>query len=261
MKIATYNINGVNGHLPVLLRWLEEEKPDIACLQETRSPDAKFPKAAVEQAGYGVIYHGQPRWNGVTILARDEVPTELRRGLPGDPDDVQSRYIEAEVGGLVVGCLYLPNGNPCPGPKFDYKLSWFRRFRSYAAELLKAKRPTVLLGDYNVVPTDLDAVHPEFWTYDAVYQAESKAAYAELLAQGWSDAIRHLYPVAPIFTYWDFDGYRPNWETGLRMDHLLISPDLVSRLKAAGVDKQVRTWRKTSDHAPAWIQLRDSDEG
>ncbi len=255
MRIATYNINGVNGHLPVLLRWLEEYRPDVACLQETRSPDEKFPHAAIEQAGYSVIWHGQPRWNGVAILARGRNIEEIGRGLPGNPDDSHSRYLEAAVDGIVFGCLYLPNGNPCPSPKFDYKLAWFERLKSHAADLRKANRPTVLLGDYNVVPTDRDALHPEFWRFDAVFQPESKQAYQDLLAQGWVDAVRHLHPGEEIFTYWDFDGYRPNWETGLRMDHLLISPDLLPRLRAAGVDREVRTWRKTSDHAPAWIEV------
>lgn len=255
MKIATYNINGVNGHLPVLLRWLDEYRPDIACLQETRSPDEKFPHAAIEQAGYSVIWHGQPRWNGVAILARGMDIVEVRRGLPGDPDDTHSRYLEAVVDEILIGCLYLPNGNLIPGPKFDYKLAWLRRLQVHAAELVKAGRPTILLGDYNVVPTNQDAVHPQFWTFDAVFQPESKAAYAELLKQGWTDAIRYLHPDEDIFTYWDFDGYRPKWETGLRMDHVLVSPDLKSRLRAAGVNRDVRTWRKTSDHAPAWIEL------
>lgn len=253
MRIATYNVNGVNGHLPVLLRWLDEAQPDIACLQETRSPDHKFPHQAIEAAGYNVVWHGQPRWNGVAILARNIEIRETRRGLPGDPDDVHSRYLEAEVGGLVVGCLYLPNGNPWPGPKFDYKLAWFARLRDYAAGLLGIGRPVVLAGDYNVVPTDLDAVTPHRWIYDAVYQPESKQAYAAMLEAGWTDAIRHLHPDKPLFTYWDFYYDRPDWQSGLRMDHLLVSPALKPKLKAAGVDRKVREWTKTSDHAPAWI--------
>jgi exodeoxyribonuclease-3 len=255
MKIATFNINGVNGHLPVLLRWLDEQQPDVACLQEIRAPDEKFPDAAIAQAGYGAIWHGQPRWNGVAILARGTQPQETRRGLPGDPDDSHSRYIEAAVDDVVVGCLYLPNGNPWPGPKFDYKFRWFRRLDDYAAELLASGRPAVLAGDYNVVPTDLDACIPQRWIHDAVFQPQAKQAYADLLRQGWTDALRHLHPRAPIFTYWDFVYGRPDWKSGLRMDHLLVSPPLVPKLKAGGVDRDVRAWEKTSDHAPAWIVL------
>lgn len=256
MKVATYNINGVNGHLPVLLRWLEEEQPDIACLQETRSPDEKFPHAAIKTAGYEVIWHGQPRWNGVAILSRTGEIHETRRGLPGDPDDTHSRYIEARVGDVRVGCLYLPNGNGAP-EKFDYKLRWFKRLQDHAAELLESGQSVVLAGDYNVVPTDLDAFEPERWVYDAVFQPQSKKAYAALLKQGWTDAIRHLHPTEQIFTYWDFFYNRPDWKSGLRMDHLLISPALKPKLRAAGVNRDVRTWEKTSDHAPAWIELGD----
>ena len=255
MKIATYNINGVNGHLPTLLRWLKETQPDVACLQETRSPDEKFPREAIENAGYSVVRHGQPRWNGVAILARHGKPHLIQQGLPGDPDDSHSRYIEAAIGDLVVGCLYLPNGNPWPGTKFDYKLGWFRRLRDHAANLLKAGWPVVLAGDYNVVPADQDAVFPERWIYDAVFQPEAKEAYAGLLTQGWTDAVRYLHPADKIFTYWDFVYGRPDWDSGLRMDHLLVSPALAPRLKQAGVDKEVRHWQKTSDHAPAWIVL------
>jgi exodeoxyribonuclease-3 len=244
----------VNGHLPTLLRWLKEEGPDVACLQEIRAPDEKFPHQAIEGLGYSVLWHGQPRWNGVAILARGRDIRETRRGLPGDPDDTHSRYIEAAVDDIVIGCLYLPNGNG-PAPKFDYKLRWFRRLQSHAAALLKSGQAVVLAGDYNVVPTDLDAVVPQRWIYDAVFQPQSKQAYADLLRQGWTDAIRHLHPEERIYTYWDFYYGRPDWDSGLRMDHLLVSPQLTSRLKAAGVDRAVRTWEKTSDHAPAWIQL------
>ena len=257
MKIATFNINGVNGHLPVLLRWLKEEAPDVACLQEIRSPDAKFPRAAIEAAGYNVIWQGQPRWNGVAILARNLEIQETRRGLPGDPDDTHSRYIEARVADLVIGCLYLPNGNG-QAPKFDYKLRWFKRLQDYAAELLESGESVVLAGDYNVVPTDLDAFEPQRWIYDAVFQPRSKRAYAGLLKQGWTDAIRHLHPHEQIFTYWDFGYGGPDWKSGLRMDHLLVSPALKPRLKAGGVDRAARTWEKTSDHAPAWIELDEA---
>lgn len=254
MKIATYNINGVNGHLPVLLRWLHDEQPDIACLQEIRAPDDKFPQKAIEAAGYTAIWHGQPKWNGVAILARGADIREIRRGLPGDPDDSHSRYLEAEIGGLVIGCLYLPNGNG-PAQKFEYKLNWFKRLIDHAEYLHDTGAPAVLAGDYNVVPTDLDALNPQRWVHDAVFQPEPRQAYAALLKQGWTDAIRYLHPKEPIFTYWDFFFSRPDWQSGLRMDHLLVTPALKPRLKAAGVDRMVRTWEKTSDHAPAWIEL------
>ena len=254
MKVATYNINGVNGHLAVLLRWLKEEQPDVACLQEIRSPDEKFPHQAIEDAGYKVIWHGQPRWNGVAILSRNLNIRETRRGLPGDPDDTHSRYIEGAVGELLIGCLHLPNGNG-PAPKFEYKLSWFKRLQDYARQLVGERKALILAGDYNVVPTDLDAVEPARWVYDAVFQPQSRKAYADLIDQGWIDAIRHLHPNEQISTYWDFYYGRPDWKSGLRMDHLLVSPDLKPKLKAAGVDRHVRTWEKTSDHAPAWIEL------
>ena len=254
MKVATYNINGVNGHLAVLLRWLKEEQPDVACLQEIRSPDEKFPHQAIEDAGYNVIWHGQPRWNGVAILSRNLNIRETRRGLPGDPDDTHSRYIEGAVGELLIGCLYLPNGNG-PAPKFEYKLRWFKRLQDYARQLVGERKALILAGDYNVVPTDLDAVEPARWVYDAVFQPQSRKAYADLIDQGWIDAIRHLHPNEQISTYWDFYYGRPDWKSGLRMDHLLVSPDLKPKLKAAGVDRQVRTREKTSDHAPAWIEL------
>lgn len=257
MKIATYNVNGVNGRLPVLLRWLEEAKPDAVCLQELKAPDEKFPRAELEKAGYGAVWHGQKSWNGVAILARGAEPHETRRGLPGDPDDTHSRYIEAAVSGIVIGCLYLPNGNPWPGPKFDYKLRWFRRLQAYAASLLETGLPIVLAGDYNVIPTDLDALNPKSWADDALFQPESKQAYRDLLTQGWTDAIRHLHPDEQIFTFWDYLRHRWERNSGLRIDHLLLSPDVTPRLTAAGVDRHVRGWEKTSDHAPMWIELTD----
>ncbi len=261
MKIATYNINGVNGRLPVLLRWLEEAEPDVVCLQELKSPDEKFPHAAIEDAGYQAIWHGQKSWNGVAILARGVEPHETRRGLPGDPDDAHSRYIEAPVNGVLIGCLYLPNGNPCPGPKFDYKLGWFKRLQNYAASLLEADIPVILAGDYNVIPTELDALNPKSWVDDALFHPESKQAYRDLLAQGWTDAIRHLHPDEQIFTFWDYLRHRWERNSGLRIDHLLVSPTLKPRLVSAGVDRDVRGWEKTSDHAPAWIEISGQSIG
>ncbi|MBP2159117.1 MULTISPECIES: exodeoxyribonuclease III [Asticcacaulis] len=258
MKIATYNINGIHSHFAVLLRWLEETQPDVVCLQELKATDDKFPRKELEKAGYGAIWLGQKSWNGVAILSRDGEPHETRRGLPGDENDSQSRYIEAAVNGVLVGCLYLPNGNPIPGPKFDYKLAWFARLQAHAEELLAADIPVVLAGDYNVIPTDLDALNPKSWVRDALFQPESKAAYANLVAQGWTDSLRHLHPDAQIFTYWDY--FRNRWErnSGLRIDHLLCSPVLAPRLRQAGVDREVRGWEKTSDHAPTWIEISDA---
>jgi exodeoxyribonuclease-3 len=253
VKIATFNVNGVNGRLPVLLRWLEEAAPDVVCLQELKAPDERFPRAAIEQAGYGAIWLGQKSWNGVAILARGSEPVATRRGLPADADDVQSRYIEAAVGGVLVGCLYLPNGNPAPGPKWDYKLAWFERFARHAGELLAAGVPAVLAGDYNVMPTELDVYKPERWTRDALFRPEVRAAYQAILAQGWTDALRTRHPGERIYTFWDYFRNAYERDAGLRIDHLLVSPSLVDRLSDAGVDRQVRGWDKASDHAPTWI--------
>ena len=255
MRIATYNVNGVNGRLPVLLRWLGATEPDVVCLQELKSPDEKFPLAAIEAAGYGAIWHGQKSYNGVAILARGATPVETRRGLAGDPDDVHSRYIEAAVRGVLVGCLYLPNGNPWPGPKFDYKLRWFERLAKRAAHLLSSGAPVVLAGDYNVMPTDLDVYKPERWIDEALFRIEVRRAYADLVAQGWTDALRHLHPGERIFTFWDYFRNAFARDAGLRIDHLLLSPDLAPRLLDAQVDSFVRGWEKTSDHAPTWIEL------
>ncbi len=257
MKIATFNVNGINGRLERLLEWLEETQPDVACLQELKAPQDKFPEAAIAKAGYGAIWHGQSRWNGVAILARGCDPVETRRGLPGDPEDTHSRYIEAAVNGVLVGCLYLPNGNPQPGPKFDYKLKWFERLNAHAAELIAIGLPVVLAGDYNVVPTDFDIYNTRSWKDDALLQPEPRAAYAELLAPGWTDAIRALHPDEPIYTFWDY--FRNAWgrNAGLRIDHLLLSPAAAERLRAAGVDREVRGREKASDHAPAWVELAD----
>jgi exodeoxyribonuclease III len=255
MRIASFNVNGVNGRLPILLRWLEDTAPDVVCLQELKAPQEKFPAAALRDAGYGAVWLGQKSWNGVAILARGCDPVETRRGLPGEPADSQSRYIEAAIDGILVGCLYLPNGNPAPGPKFDYKLRWFRRLRSYARTLLAKELPVVLGGDYNVMPTELDVYKPERWLDDALFRPEVRDAYHDLVAQGWTDAIRHLHPGERIFTFWDY--FRNAWgrDAGLRIDHLLLSPQLAPRLKAAGVDRAVRGWPKASDHAPVWIEL------
>lgn len=257
MKIATYNVNGINGRLPVLLRWLEQSRPDIVCLQELKASSDKFPAAAINAAGYEAIWHGQKSWNGVAILGRVGTPVETRRGLPDDPDPSHSRYIEAAVNGLLIGGLYLPNGNPRPGPKFDYKLAWFERFIEHAAELIGCGAPVVLAGDYNVMPTDRDVYKPERWLDDALFAPEVRDAYARLLAQGWTDALRTLHPDETIYTFWDY--FRNAWarNAGLRIDHLLLSPSLAPKLKRAEVDRDVRSWEKTSDHAPVWIELED----
>ena len=257
MKIATFNVNGVNGRLPILLRWLARTRPDIVCLQELKAPEEKFPRAAIEQAGYGAIWHGQKSWNGVAILARGLQPTETRRGLPGDPDDVHSRYIETTIAGVTVGCLYLPNGNPAPGPKFDYKLRWFERLASHASSLLATGKPVVLAGDYNVMPTDLDVYKPERWVDDALFRPEVRAAFHRLTAQGWTDALRKLHPKERIYTFWDYFRNAFGRNAGLRIDHLLLSPAVAGRLVASNVDREVRGWEKASDHAPTWIELAE----
>jgi exodeoxyribonuclease-3 len=258
MIIATYNVNGVNGRLAVLLRWLKEEKPDVVCLQELKAPNEKFPEQELIKAGYTCIWHGQKSWNGVAILAKKKYEiTEVGRGLPGDPEDLQSRYIQGIVNGILIVCLYLPNGNPMPGPKFDYKMAWFKRLIIKARALSKLKIPVILIGDYNVGPTDQDVHKPESWAKDAVFSAEAKAAYQRLLKQGWIDSIRVLYPKEKIFTFWDYFRNAFPRDAGIRMDHLLLSPDLKKRLKKGGVHKHVRGWEKTSDHAPVWIELAD----
>jgi exodeoxyribonuclease-3 len=257
MKIATYNVNGINGRLPVLLRWLEETAPDVACLQELKAPDEKFPEQAIKDAGYNAIWHGQKSWNGVAILSRNFDIKETRRGLPGDPDDTHSRYIEAEINGVTIGCLYLPNGNPAPGSKFEYKLHWFERFAAHAAELLASGKPVVLTGDYNAIPTEQDAYKAERWVEDALFRPETRAAFKALVDQGWTDAIRKLNPDKVIYTFWDYFRNAYGRDAGLRIDHFLLSPDVDKRLLAAGVDRNVRGWEKTSDHGPVWIELTD----
>ncbi len=258
MKIATYNVNGINSRLPVLLRWLEQTAPDVACLQELKTSESKIPVDAIREAGYNAIWHGQKSWNGVAILAKPKFDLhEVGRGLPGDASDEQSRYIEARVGDLLVGCLYLPNGNPAPGPKFDYKMAWLERLLEKSKQLVNMQEPVVLLGDYNVIPTDLDAQKPQRWVGDAVFFPEAKEAYQRLLKQGWMDSIRKLYPDEKIFTYWDYFRNAFNRDAGIRMDHILLNPVLSERLCEGGVDRHVRGWEKTSDHAPVWITIED----
>ena len=255
MKIATYNVNGVNGRLPVLLRWLAETQPDIACLQELKAPQEKFPEQDILNAGYTAIWHGQKSWNGVAILSRIGELQEVRRTLPGEDEDDHSRYIEAIINGITIGCLYLPNGNPSPGPKFDYKLRWFERLTAHAAELLASDKPVILTGDYNVMPTELDVYKPERWVNDALFRPETRQAFKNLVDQGWTDAIRTLYPDEVIYTFWDYFRNAYGRNAGLRIDHFLLSPHFKKKLKAAGVDKEVRGWEKTSDHAPVWIEV------
>ncbi|MGH8178464.1 MAG: exodeoxyribonuclease III, partial [Steroidobacter sp.] len=249
---------GLTSRLPRLLEWLAKESPDVACLQELKTPDEGFPIAAIREAGYGAIWRGQRSWNGVAILSRGGDPVEIRRGLPGDPDDSHSRYIEAAVNGVIVGCLYLPNGNPQPGPKFDYKLAWFERLIRHANDLYTSGQPVVLAGDYNVVPTDFDIYSPKSWKKDALLQPESRDAFQRLLAQGWTDALRARHPDAPIYTFWDY--FRNHWarNAGLRIDHLLLSSDLAPRLVDANVDTWVRGQPRASDHAPTWVELSEA---
>ena len=255
VKIATFNVNGIKSRLLHLLQWLERESPDIACLQELKALDEGFPILDIRKAGYGAIWHGQRSWNGVAILAKGADPIEVRRGLPGDPADDQSRYLEAAIDGILVACLYLPNGNPQPGPKFDYKLAWFERLIEHAKRLYASGHPVVMAGDYNVVPTDFDIYNPRSWLKDALLQPESRECYKRLLAQGWTDSIRHLNPGERIYTFWDY--FRQHWQknSGLRIDHLLLSDELKPRLVDAGVDRWVRDLEKASDHAPTWITL------
>jgi exodeoxyribonuclease-3 len=257
VRIATYNVNGINARLPVLLRWLDETKPDVACLQELKAPTEKIPADAIRDAGYGAAWHGQKSWNGVAILVRGGEPEEVSRDLAGEPDDAQSRYIEATVRGIRVGCLYLPNGNPLPGPKFDYKLRWLDRLAARAAELLASGGPVVLAGDYNVIPTDLDVYNPARWTGDALFQPEVREAFRLLVAEGWTDAVRAMHPTERIYTFYDYFRNAFGRDAGLRIDHLLLSPALAPRLAAVGVDREVRGWEKSSDHVPTWIEVTE----
>lgn len=256
MKIATYNVNGVNGRLPVLLKWLDEAKPDIVCLQELKAPQDKFPIDAITAAGYHAVWHGQKSWNGVAILTRGLEIKEIGRILPGDADDVQSRYLEAMIDNMVIGCLYLPNGNPAPGPKYDYKLQWMERFTTRAAHLFDYDLPVILVGDYNVIPTDYDVYKPERWTDDALFREETRSAFKTLMAQGWTDAIRTVHPQEKMYTFWDYFRNAYGRDAGLRIDHFLLNRKASALLLDAGVDKHVRGWEKSSDHAPVWISVR-----
>ncbi|MBD1550858.1 exodeoxyribonuclease III [Pseudomonas typographi] len=255
LKIATFNINGIRARLPGLLGWLERERPDVVCLQELKAADDAFPAAEIEAVGYGALWQGQASWNGVAILGRDTQPLEHLRGLPGDPGDSHSRYLEAAVHGVLVACLYLPNGNPQPGPKFDYKLAWFERLIAHAATLKANDHPVVMAGDFNVVPTDFDIYDPKSWRKDALLQPQSREAFQRLLDQGWCDALRTLYPNERLYTFWDY--FRQHWQrnSGLRIDHLLLNPALAPYLKSGGVDAWVRNEPHASDHAPTWIEV------
>ncbi|HEY8580113.1 MAG TPA: exodeoxyribonuclease III [Beijerinckiaceae bacterium] len=255
MRIASFNVNGVNGRIDHLTRWLEATKPDVVCLQELKAPDAKFPAAAVERCGYAALWRGQARWNGVAILARGAEIIETRRALPDDPDPTQARYLEAAVDGVLIACVYAPNGNPRPGPKFDYKLRWLAAFEAHAAALLASDAPVALVGDFNIIPTDLDVYKPESWRDDALMHPLVQASFERLQRQGWTDALRTKHPGARIYTFWDY--WRNAWgrDAGLRIDHLLLSGSLAARLKAAGVDREVRGAPHASDHAPVWAEF------
>ena len=253
MKIATFNINNINKRLPVLLHWLVHAKPDVVCLQELKCEQRGFPIDEVRKAGYHAAWVGQRSWNGVAILAKRRAPEVTRTALPGDPADKQSRYLEAAVNGILIGCIYLPNGNPQPGPKFEYKLAWFERLIKHASSLKNAGVPTVLAGDYNVVPTEFDIYEKHSYGDNALLQPETRMAYVRLLKQGWIDALRTLYPDERFFTYWSYLRNRWPRNAGLRLDHLLLSPDLAAKLKGGGVDRSVRDLENASDHAPAWV--------
>lgn len=256
MKIATYNINGINKRLPNLMAWLADAAPDVVCLQELKAADRQFPATALADAGYGAVWRGESSWNGVAILARGSDPVLTRSDLPGDPDDRQARYIEAAVNGVLIACLYAPNGNPQPGPKFSYKLAWMERFLLHAQELWDTGLPVVLAGDYNVVPEPRDIYQTTSYRDNALVQPESRALFAQLLSQGWTDAIRRTHPDQTIYTFWDYMRNRWPRDAGLRIDHLLLSKSLTRKLAAAGVDRDVRGAEGASDHAPVWIELR-----
>ncbi|WP_442582101.1 exodeoxyribonuclease III [Mesorhizobium sp. ASY16-5R] len=256
MRIATYNINNVNRRLANLLGWLRARHPDVVCLQELKSSDRDFPAAEIAEAGYQAVWMGQRTWNGVAILARGSEPVLTRSALPGDNSDQQSRYIEAAVQGLLIVCVYSPNGNPRPGPKFEYKLAWLERLQQHATRLRKTGAPVVLAGDFNVAPTELDIYPTRSWDNDALIQPESRAAFRRLVGRNWTDAIRKLHPDERIYTFWDYKRNRWPRDAGLRLDHLLLTPDLAERLIGAGVDREIRGLDGASDHAPAWIELR-----
>ena len=256
LRIASYNINGINSRLQVLTRWLEEFQPDIVGLQELKATNEAFPREAIEALGYQAIWHGQRSWNGVALLSRVGEPVETRRALPGDPNLEQSRYIEAAVCGILVGNMYAPNGNPVPGSKFDYKLAWLDALHAHAQDLLDSKVPAILMGDYNIIPTDQDVYKPERWAKDALFAPAAKEKFGKLVAQGWTDAIRHLHPQERIYTFWHYWRNSFQRDAGIRIDHALLSPALAKKLKAAGVDRTPRAWEKTSDHAPMWVEVQ-----
>jgi len=255
VRIASFNINGIKARLPRLLEWLEETRPAVACLQEIKTMDENFPAGEFAAIGYRAIWHGQKGFNGVAILSRGEEPVEALRGLPGDPEDEQARYLEADVGGVRIANLYLPNGNPQPGPKFDYKLAWMKRLRARMAQLSAREQPTVVLGDFNVIPEDGDTYSVEAMASDALTQPESRDAYARLLHEGWTDALGTLNPRRGLWTYWDYQAGAWQRDHGFRIDHLLLSPEAADRLVTAGVDKDYRGRERASDHAPVWVEL------
>ncbi|SUX44303.1 exodeoxyribonuclease III [Chryseobacterium indoltheticum] len=257
MKIATYNVNGINGRLPVLLKWLSQAKPDIVCLQELKAPQEKFPIEEINAAGYKAIWKGQKSWNGVAILSKGHEITEVQNSLPGNKDDVQSRYIEAIINKMVICCLYLPNGNPYPGEKFEYKLEWIKRLKKRANELIKMELPAILIGDFNIIPEEIDVYKPEKWIDDALFRKEVRKSFADLQKKGWIDSLRILNPGKKVFTFWDYMYHSYDRNAGMRLDHILISPYLASSLENSGVDSSVRGWEKSSDHAPVWITLKD----
>lgn len=257
MKIATYNVNGINGRLPVLLKWLSQAKPDIVCLQELKAPQEKFPIEEINAAGYKAIWKGQKSWNGVAILSKGHEITEVQNSLPGNKDDVQSRYIEAIINKMVICCLYLPNGNPYPGEKFEYKLEWIKRLKKRANELIKMELPAILIGDFNIIPEEIDVYKPEKWIDDALFRKEVRKSFADLQKKGWIDSLRILNPGKQVFTFWDYMYHSYDRNAGMRLDHILISPYLASSLENSGVDSSVRGWEKSSDHAPVWITLKD----
>jgi exodeoxyribonuclease III len=258
VKIATYNINGINGRIGNLLRWLEEARPDVVCLQELKCEDHRFPEKVLLEAGYHAIWHGQKSWNGVAILSKYEIK-ETRRGLDGDETDTHSRYIEAFIDGIVIGCLYLPNGNPWPGPKFDYKINWIKRFMAHAKKLESFNLPVALIGDYNIMPTELDTYKPEKYLENALFRPEARKLYKQLVQSGWTDSIRKLYPDERIYTFWDYLRNAYGRDAGLRLDHFLLNDILKDRLISAKVDREVRGWEHSSDHAPVWIELKEPE--
>lgn len=256
MKIATYNVNGINGRLPVLLKWLQESQPDIVCLQELKAPQEKFPETEILDAGYHSVWLGQKSWNGVAVLSKSEKPVISRNDLPGEDEVEASRYLEVKIKDLIIACIYLPNGNPVPGPKFDYKMRWFERLDAHAEMLITSDKKVLLIGDFNVMPTEKDVYKPEKFKNDALFLPEVRDAFHNLISQGWTDALRHLHPEEEIYTFWDYfrNAYQRN--AGLRIDHFLLSPEVLPYLKKAEVDKYVRGWEKSSDHAPVWIELK-----